>query len=538
MVGPIGTHIKVSPGKEKFAQVAEFGLGSSFLDRFIVTNDADRRLLMKIRNSIGCSSRDCGIFQISEGPRYKVPPPPCPEVETIASVLSIENDLVFNCLVDNCRIDLKALSTSIEESERALLIEEPGGKESIRGGKIQQVYMLPKGDLWQVRGGSRSMISNDGPALKQTIGVDKRAAIENAKEELEMLNRELNEFRETEAKIVEESKAVKLKWNQENRESRKADNKIRSLQDTLDALQEERQSAENVTIDTTELEEDVKTAELELEKLREKEQESNQKMGELSPHLEKAKRQLEEITTRNNSVLADLERAEKNMDAFLRKQQQKSEVISKKKQKLDQIVQVIENHRLIMSGQAEKVQETIQKARLITHRHKTQCLNKEYAEGTEIDVDNSANEPSIDIESIEPVATEKTPDHYRAKVEQYEKKLNRERERRKIRERDPAVALEKYERAKKDIDAKIKSLNEMKANSGTLKLDLNDRRKRWKVFRKHIATMTNETFDDMLNKKGSSGQIDFDHKGRTLDLIVQKDNANENTQTSDVKALR
>ena len=41
---------------------------------------------------------------------------------------------------------------------------------------------------------------------------------------------------------------------------------------------------------------------------------------------------------------------------------------------------------------------------------------------------------------------------------------------------------------------------------------------------------------EMLNKKGSSGVVDFDHKSKTLGLIVQKD-SNEASQTSDVKAL-
>lgn len=50
--------------------------------------------------------------------------------------------------------------------------------------------------------------------------------------------------------------------------------------------------------------------------------------------------------------------------------------------------------------------------------------------------------------------------------------------------------------------------------------------------------MANEVFDEMLNKKGSSGQIEFDHKQNQLNLIVQKDNRDEHSQTKDVKALR
>lgn len=49
--------------------------------------------------------------------------------------------------------------------------------------------------------------------------------------------------------------------------------------------------------------------------------------------------------------------------------------------------------------------------------------------------------------------------------------------------------------------------------------------------------MSNSSFDEVLNRKGSSGIIKFDHVNKTLNLVVQKDNANENSQTDDVKSL-
>ena len=49
--------------------------------------------------------------------------------------------------------------------------------------------------------------------------------------------------------------------------------------------------------------------------------------------------------------------------------------------------------------------------------------------------------------------------------------------------------------------------------------------------------MSNATFDEVLNRKGSSGQIKFDHVKKTLNLVVQKDNADVNSQTNDVKSL-
>ena len=100
VVGPIGKFLKITNMKEHLASIAELALSGGTLDRFIVTNDIDRATLMGFRQSIGCSSFECGIFQIHDGPRYQIrSPPPSDKVETIATVLNITNDLVFNWYV-------------------------------------------------------------------------------------------------------------------------------------------------------------------------------------------------------------------------------------------------------------------------------------------------------------------------------------------------------------------------------------------------------------------------------------------------------
>lgn len=92
--------MKIIAGKEEFAEIAEHALGSA-LDKFVVTNDADSKVMRQIRQTAGCQ-QDCGVFRVSQSPRYKIPPPPAEDgMETVASVLAIEDDIIFNCLVDN-----------------------------------------------------------------------------------------------------------------------------------------------------------------------------------------------------------------------------------------------------------------------------------------------------------------------------------------------------------------------------------------------------------------------------------------------------
>jgi len=147
-------------------------------------------------------------------------------------------------------------------------------------------------------------------------------------------------------------------------------------------------------------------------------------------------------------------------------------------------------------------------------------------------------EPQLDdLEAIEPLETDRNPTQLKAKIERSLKQIEKEKERRQLRETDPEVALEKYQRSKKDLDAKVDQVETIEKNVCALAEDIRSRRKRWIEFRGHIVTLTNNSFDEMLNKKGSSGSLEFDHEVGTLDLVVQKDNANEMSQTNDVKAL-
>ena len=63
VIGPIGKYLKIAPGKDRYAAVAEKALQVG-LDRFIVTNKQDRSLYLKMRQEVGCNDRDCGVSQM------------------------------------------------------------------------------------------------------------------------------------------------------------------------------------------------------------------------------------------------------------------------------------------------------------------------------------------------------------------------------------------------------------------------------------------------------------------------------------------
>ncbi|KAK1745143.1 structural maintenance of chromosomes protein 6 [Skeletonema marinoi] len=246
VAGPVGMYLKIVNGKEKYAKIAEFAIGNGNLDRFIVTNQDDLNFMERLRREVGCGHRDCSLYKISPRStqeKYNTPAPPN-GVETVTSVVSVDNAMVFNFLVDSCKIDESALADSKEDSEDKLLNKEGNGKRSIRG-KVKKVFCLPSGDFWQVNKGLLNITSNDRP-LKQTIGVDRSAAIDSAKHELKAIQKELDRNEREVKAIKDQSKRAKVEWNQRNREFASLTGNVTKMEQLLEELKDQAETSEEV----------------------------------------------------------------------------------------------------------------------------------------------------------------------------------------------------------------------------------------------------------------------------------------------------
>lgn len=538
VLGPIGAYIKIVQGKEKYAKVAEHGLGGGILDRFVCTNDRDRALLMRLRNESACYGNQCGLLQMHPNAavnRYNIPaPPPFDGIETIASVLSIPDTLIFNCLVDNAKIDSKALAESKEVSEATLLINDVHGKSAIRGGKISQVYNMPLGDSWMVRKGSLQMFSSsvtDVSRMRQSIGVDRTIAISQAEDDAKNVRQECDQLKEREREVENQQKVVKRAWNDSNKKILEMKRRIDKENDRLDKKKDrlsELESNSNGELDTSELEGDIQDAEGMLMEFQNRERALQQSIQDKSPALDMIIQRLEEVKVRNLRIVNDTQAAENSIRDLDMQANYRVAIVAKLRDKTDKLQQSLNLQTGILSKLKANSDESLSAARK---------MQWHVAQNTD---EGASVEPPSDEELADmfPVLeVDRDPDYYKARIVRGEKQIERERQKRALSERDPEVLKDKYDRAKSDLKVKMDFVGKIEDNIVGLKKDLKERRKRWKQFRKHIGDLTNCTFDEMLNKKGSSGMIEFDHHDQTLNLIVQKDSMNEMTQTKDVKAL-
>jgi hypothetical protein len=230
---------------DEFASVAEHALGSNTLDRFIVTNDHDNSVLRDIRKQAGCQ-QDCGVFQVHpSSSRFRIPAGLGIEgIERVSSVFTIDNDLVFNCVVDNTRMEKKAVARDRRYSQEQLLVKN-SGRDTIRA-NIQEVYLLPRGDYWTVKGGSLAMFSNE-KLLRQTIGVDRTAAIADAQAEESKLQAELHVMQQEEAKVQIEHTQSQREWNRAKKAVQSNDALIRDITEQIDVIKDDMKSSTKTT---------------------------------------------------------------------------------------------------------------------------------------------------------------------------------------------------------------------------------------------------------------------------------------------------
>jgi len=499
----------------------------------------------KLRKQVGCGPRDCALFRIhprSTKEKYNVPAPP-EGVETVTSVLNVENAMAFNFLVDHCNIDTIALSESKESSEQALLMTDGSGKQSIRGGKVRKVYFLPNADHWETdKAGNRVMIANDRGMKQKTIGVDRSKAIESTKHEVKALQQELVRNKSEEKAVGAAAFKSKKAWNQAQRNHQKLLSNMKKMEAMLDELKAEAETSEEApTIDTSEYEADIAEAESSVEDLKKQEVEINDQIQSLQPGHKELKKQLVEITARNKKILDDMDKIDAKLEDIVKGQKRREEEVDKVKAKVKQIEGALEQQEDTVKEIKAKVSDALAGARKMNFYYNRDLeifkLKKDHGgeipEGEEVELEPTAE----DLEKIEIFEPSRDPKHFKTKLQNKMRKIEQEKERRNISESDPAVARDKYFRAKRDLDSKMEQINAIDRNCTSLRKDLRGRKERWRAFRSHIAEMTNIGFDEFLNKKGSAGEVDFNHETHELNLIVQKDNMDGKSQTKDVKAL-
>lgn len=533
MVGPIAHYIKIAAGKEKYAAIAEKALGRGMLDRFVVTSDEDRRVLQGIRKQVGCKS-DCGILQTKNSARFRVMPFDVDRVERVCSVLNVDNDLIFNTLIDNANIDRVALCDDKVSSER-LLYYVKDGRDAIRG-PIQDVYYLPHGGKWTVKGGNKADIL-DGKALRQTLGVDKSELINQASDEETQLKTELQQAREEHNKLEHEHTELQRQWNQHKRQMRTHTEKIERSSSEISELKDVIEASTNVEIDTNDQEQEIQDLEREIEDLDQRDEKLKEDISNLMQDIENTKANINECSERIDIVLEESKAAEESLTQFLQNRTQHEDQLERKKQKLDKYRAAVETGREKLDSLEKDKKAALRKAQLLSFRHERCHQNIENFNDALTHVLEEPNEN--DLESIQPPedVVIREPGYYEAKIDKLHDKIEREKQKRNIVRDDKATAHEKYQRALDDYLNQKQLVQEVEAKITVLEKDLQKRINLRGNMQEHLEKFTDWKFKELLRLNNFQGSVTFNHESESLDLRVSK-SSDKKAMSKDVKNLR
>jgi len=393
-------------------------------------------------------------------------------------------------MIDNGRSDQKAVCESKQVSEQKLLVET-NGKQSIRHRNIKTVYFLPAGDYWQVYNDQLSMTSQNG-IRRTSIGIDKSRAIVEAESELVQLKTEKEQKARDLNDVKKDRHGHKVVWNDWKKKERVARDKINKLTDEIERIREEAEAAENVTFDTSDLEDEVNKTQIEYDRLKGEEEELTKAVDDLLPGIQAIQAQIDEVVTRNEKVMEDLNEAEDKLSTHLQGQQQRARNIEKRKKKVEMAVKECQQQLEQTQGKESKMQDTLRKARILTVRKRNVDENRKRKvqrdENGEEDVELVDEElyTEEEINSLDPIIVAKDPEYYVKKMRELKRRIESERKSKRMTESDPEVALEKYMRAKKALDTKMFQIEKIENNRTMLQNDIIVRKKRWRDFRSKL----------------------------------------------------
>jgi len=432
-----------------------------------------------------------------------------------------------------------------------------------------------------LKNGNMSVRSNQKGSLTSLIGADQKTAVRDLEVRLHALEQEYQKAKRDQADVAALQKKLKLEWNNLNKEWKQVSLDSGELEKEIKVLTteaEEDSDGEDDEDTTTHLVTAVRDRQDDIEETNKEITSLESQIDLEGPKARELENKLEEENSRNEKVLAECEEAENDLKRYSHNVEKYAEKIEKYKRTMVDASHQYESELQKYDTQKKECEEKEKQARTFTWRVLDRRKKKEgskkkksaknggkrkkrddddddddddeeeeeevnknddasMSNGDDDDDDEEDAEPTDEeLQAITFIRATKERAYYDTKIKQAVEKVDKERKKRKISEVDPLVVQEKWARAKNNLAEKMLAVEKTKDNVELLQKDLGLRRKKWKALRKHIAKMTNNTFDTMLQKKGSAGSVDFDHANRQLSLTVQKD-ANEASQTSDVKAL-
>ncbi|KAJ5124646.1 uncharacterized protein N7515_008471 [Penicillium bovifimosum] len=494
-VGPIGHHVTLL--KPKWSSIVERMFGAT-LTSFIVSSKKDMQLLSRIMREIRCNFP---ILIGSGGHLDTSAHEPDSRFDTVLRILQIDNELVRGQLIINHGIEQTLLIEDVKEASSVLF-------DGAQPRNVKRCYSIDAQDrrrgffLSYNRAGEPSQAPvagwTDGPRMKSDVVLQinaQRDIISDLKRQKFEIEQGL-ETAKSNLKACQEAKLRHAKAEKElqDRMQRKAEH-AEGLRDALD-----KENAEDGRLDA--LQAALKEAEDDKQINEGSYNDSKAAMDAKLQTLKEFRREILAHDTNLGTLREKLQVAESEQNLVKSK---KTEIITHK------------NEAVALINQDKQT-----KAKIETRREQVRARVREYNEKAGL---VSARVPVDEGET--PTSLDKKLDRLSRDLERYNSELGSSRE---------EIAAEAV-RTAAAYDRALRQVEQLSALSQALKDTLQNRKKRWEIFRSHISSRAKAQFTYLLSERSFRGRLLADHINKRLELQVEPDITRNDGTGRDAKTL-
>ncbi|KAJ5162448.1 hypothetical protein N7492_007840 [Penicillium capsulatum] len=496
-IGPIGDHITLL--KQKWSSILENSFGGT-LSSFIVSNKRDQSLLSNIMRRVRCN---CPIFIGSGGDIDTSANEPDPQYDTALRVLHIDNPMVRRQLIINHSVEQMLLIEDLDEATSVLY-----RNRGERARNVKRCYSIDWRD--RRRGITLSYNRTNDPSQAPVpiyqghprMNSDAASRISAQREVVEDLKRQLNGLEQELRSARGQVTSCKEALDEHHRRSKELNLAFQSLDDHAEALRDalDRESAEDGGIEALR------------STLKDTEEEQRVHEGSLADSDTAMKESTESIKL--------MRRTKAEKEHFISDLLEKSRVAESERSRVDIHRRQILSEKNAAIAQIEMNKQDRQKV----------LEKKEQSAATVLRYTEMASSVSARV-PVDEGETAASLDHKLTRLQ-----IDMERYNRRLGASRDEIAAEAAREEAKYLRA-MKQVDELKTLAQIFKDTLDNRKKRWEIFRSHISSRAKAQFTYLLSERSFRGRLLTNHKEKKLDLQVEPDITKDDSTGRGAKTL-
>lgn len=411
------------------------------------------------------------------------------------SVLQVDHTTCFNVLVDDVGAEGVILFEKLEDAKFAMFKSGKYGPANVKDAYSKEQHM----QLSIVNG--TEVMKGMRPRGATRLQPDVSAALESCRGRLEELT---PQYRPMEADLDK----IRRRLQANMRELREVSNRLRSHPGDVERLTAEIEELERPPEVAPDQRERINSLEASLPELEAKLAAAHEEVARIQGEKKEFLKQLDPL----KQQMRELRAAVQSVDASLQTAVNELDSISKA---IDQTLPKLEQFKLAMTKLADKLAAC-------TERHTAQSkVVEEYCVKAQV----LSKRPDQPIEH--------TPDHLIREITTLERVIV---EQQRTQQLDSNV-VEQYEEAKATITELKEGIDETKYAIEMATDMLKRRATRWVDFRKRIQQRTKALFISYLSQRNFLGDLEFDHKQKTLNVKINPNRADANGEARDTAGL-